>query len=137
MNAVRRCPRADAPRSVRGDCGGAGIDARPVTGPGTLAIRVRRSVDGCVIELSGECTATGVSRLAETLEQAIEQGGETIQLDLSKLEAIDRSGVHTILTAHLRAGNQLQQFLIVPGRGSVQRVLDGVQGPFAYVGRRP
>jgi anti-anti-sigma factor len=104
--------------------------------PGTLHIRSRRSRDQRIVELAGELNLRTRDPLADVLEEAREGDAGQIVLDLSDLVAIDHAGLDTILTAHLRASDELKLFLIVPGPPAVQRVLDRVQGPFTYATRR-
>ena len=44
--------------------------------------------------------------------------------------------VGTILLAHLCAVADHRQFILVPGRGTVQRVVDRVEGPLDYLARQ-
>ena len=102
-------------------------------GPGVLRVRCRRRDGRHVIALSGALNLTSRARLVEALEDAIEDDEGQIVLDLSDLESIDSAGLGTILTAHLRACDELKLLVIVPGPPLVQRVLDSVHGPFVYV----
>jgi anti-anti-sigma factor len=87
-----------------------------------------------VIELRGELKLETGAPLGEALGKALEDDAEKIVLDLSRLESIDRSGLHAILVAHLRASDQLKQFVIVPGPTAVQEVFNAIEGPFSYAG---
>ncbi len=95
-------------------------------------VRTRRSLETYRIELSGELTRARVPALVQALETALDRGADEVVLDLSHVERIDRSCVHTILVAHLRASDRLQQLVIVPGSGSVRAALDAIAGPFQY-----
>jgi anti-anti-sigma regulatory factor len=97
-----------------------------------VVVRTRRSLETYRIELSGELTRTRVPALVQALETALDRGAAEVVLDLSHVERIDRACVHTILVAHLRASDQLQQLVIVPGSSSVRAALEGVEGPFQY-----
>jgi anti-anti-sigma regulatory factor len=100
---------------------------------GTLRISNGRFRDEYIVELCGELTLeTGA--LAEALGKALEDGAERVILDLSRLESIDHSSLHAILLAHLRASDQLKQFVVVPGPSAVQEVFDTIEGPFSYAG---
>lgn len=46
-----------------------------------------------------------------------------------------RAAVISMLVAYLRASDQGDEFVIIPGPESVQRVLDATQGPFEYTTR--
>jgi anti-anti-sigma factor len=104
----------------------------PLRDPGPLAIRARRVGSVCVVALRGVLDVTTCSLLADALEWALEQTSRQTVLDLSELESIDYAGVHTILTAHLRSADRLEEFLMIPGPEAVQSVLDRVNGPFEY-----
>jgi anti-anti-sigma regulatory factor len=95
-------------------------------------VRTRRSLETYRIELSGELTRAGAPALVEALDKALELGPPEVVLDLTGVERLDPECVHTILVAHLRAGDQLQQLLIVPGRNSVRAALEAIAGPFQY-----
>jgi anti-anti-sigma factor len=97
-----------------------------------LDIDTRSSADRIVIKLFGELREAMCGSLAEVLERALEGRERSLVLDLSKLEAIDQSGVHTILLAHLRATDDHRDFLIVRGPPAVQRAFNIVNGPFRY-----
>jgi hypothetical protein len=73
--------------------------------------------------------------LVEALEDALADDAERIVLDLTALDSIDHPGLDAILTAHLRASDELKVLLIVPGPPRVQWVFDGIQGPFLYAAR--
>jgi anti-anti-sigma factor len=90
--------------------------------------------DEYVIELSGELELETGAPVGAALGKALEDDAERIVLDLSRLESIDRSGLHAILLAHLRASDQLKQFVIVPGPTAVQDAFDTIEGPFSYAG---
>jgi anti-anti-sigma factor len=101
-------------------------------GSSLLDIDTRSSGNRLVIELSGELREAMCGSLAAVLERALEGREQAFVLDLSKLEAIDQSGVRTILLAHLRATDDHRDFLIVRGPRAVQRAFDIVDGPFRY-----
>jgi anti-anti-sigma regulatory factor len=86
-----------------------------------------------IVELAGRLDHSCCDLLAATLQQAIDTGVDRIVLDLSEVVAVDRAAVLAILLAHLRASDQRTQFLIVPGRRSVQEALEAIRGPFTYV----
>ncbi len=100
--------------------------------PGPLAIRASRVGSVCVVALGGVLDVTTCSLLADVLDWALEQTSRQTVLDLSGLESIDHAGVHTILTAHLRCADRLEEFLMIPGPEAVQSLLDRVNGPFEY-----
>jgi anti-anti-sigma factor len=101
-------------------------------GPGELGLRCRRSPGRNIVELSGTLHGRTRDELAEALEEALEDEAGAIVLDLHELESIDHAGLDTVLTAHLRAGDELKVLVVVPGPERVQRVLDDAQAPFVY-----
>jgi anti-anti-sigma regulatory factor len=100
-----------------------------------LGLRSRRGPDGRVIALSGALHVRTCAPLVEALEDALADDAERIVLDLTALDSIDHPGLDAILTAHLRASDELKVLLIVPGPPRVQWVFDGIQGPFLYAAR--
>jgi anti-anti-sigma factor len=104
----------------------------PSPAPGPLAIRARRVGSVCVVALGGLLDVATCLLLADVLDWTLEQSTHQTVLDLSDLESIDYAGVHTILTAHLRSADRLEELLIVPGPEAVQSMLDAVNGPFEY-----
>jgi anti-anti-sigma factor len=110
-----------------------------VTGlpPGELRVRSRRSRGQHIVELLGTLDRRTREQLVVALEEALEGDAEEIVLDLGDLESIDHAGLDAVLTAHLRASDQLKVLVIVPGPGPVQRTLDDAGAPFLYgVGQR-
>ncbi|MEA2197546.1 MAG: hypothetical protein QOJ25_1597 [Solirubrobacteraceae bacterium] len=102
-----------------------------------LGLRRRRAPAGHIIALSGELNLDTRESLIEALEQALDDDVGQIVLDLSALASIDGAGLDTILTAHLRASDELTTMVIIPGPETVQRVFDAIQGPFVYALRYP
>jgi anti-anti-sigma regulatory factor len=103
-------------------------------GSALLDIQLRRFPEKLVIQIAGELSDAMCRPLAEALERALAGREPAMVLDLSRLDVIHPTGVHTILTAHLRASDEHKEFLIVPGPPAVQRLFDAIDGPFRYVG---
>lgn len=99
---------------------------------GTLGVSSRRAHEQHIIQLRGALSGRTRDPLTDALEDALEDGSKLIVLDLRGLHSIDMAGLDTILTAHLRAGDELKCLVIVPGSPQIQRVLDASQGPFLY-----
>jgi anti-anti-sigma factor len=97
-----------------------------------LGIRTGRSGDRYIVALSGRLDQATSGALADTLDEALEEDGELIVLDISDLEVIDTTGVQTILLGYIRTSDERKQLLLVPGRGAVQRIIDDIHGPFRY-----
>jgi anti-anti-sigma factor len=105
--------------------------------PGELRLRSRQSRSRHVVALSGTLDVRTREPLVVALEEALEGDAEEIVLDLGDLESIDHAGLDAVLTAHLRASDQLKVLVILPGPGPVQRALDDARAPFRYgVGKR-
>jgi anti-anti-sigma regulatory factor len=100
--------------------------------PYGAVLRTRRSLEDYRIEISGELTGARRDRLVEALDRALEIGVARVILDLREVGAIDRPCLQAILQAYLRASDQHQQLLIVPGGNSVRAAFDALQGPFLY-----
>jgi anti-anti-sigma factor len=101
--------------------------------PIPLGIRTRRVGSRYVVALSGRLDRATRGSLADTLDQALDEDNDAIVLDLADLQLIDEAGVRTILLAHLRSSDEHRQFLVVPGREAVQRIIDQIEGPFRYI----
>jgi anti-anti-sigma factor len=101
-----------------------------------LRVRCRRRQGAYTVELAGTLHERTREPLIEVLEEALEDEAGQIILDLGALEAIDHAGLDAVLTAHLRACDQLKALLIVPGPEPVQRVFDNAQAPFLYTSGR-
>jgi anti-anti-sigma factor len=112
--------------------------AGPATGQASdeLRVRSRRARGQHIIELAGSLNRRTRDPLVEVLEEVLEEDAGLLILDLDDLESIDPAGLDAVLTAHLRASDQLKVLLIVPGPQPVQRVFDGAQVPFLYASRR-
>jgi len=98
-----------------------------------VKIEVRRSGALVVVALTGVLDLMTCQPVAELLDWTLVQDSQRTVLDLRSLEAIDHAGVHTLLVAYLRASDQFDEFLIVAGPESVQRVIDRIHGPFQYI----
>ena len=102
-----------------------------------LRIRCRRSRDRHIVEASGTLNAHTRAGLTDALEIALESDAGQIVLDLGGLASIDHSGLDTVLTAHLRAGDDRRTLVIIPGPDQVQRVFDDARAPFLYASPKP
>jgi anti-anti-sigma factor len=100
-----------------------------------LRVRSRRSGAVRIVELGGKLNGSTRGPLADALEDALEGDAGQIVLDLGELESIDPAGLDVVLTAHLRASDELKVLLVVPGPEPVQRVFDAAQVPLFYASR--
>jgi anti-anti-sigma factor len=87
-----------------------------------------RSGEVCVVALTGVLDLATCPLLASALDWGLEQDNHRTVLNLSGLERIGHAGLGTILTAHLRVADQLDEFVIIPGPDSVRRVIDRIHG---------
>ncbi|MDQ6778615.1 MAG: STAS domain-containing protein [Actinomycetota bacterium] len=101
-----------------------------------LRVRCRRSRGQPIVEVAGKLNERTRDALVEALEESLEDDAGQIVLDLGELESIDHAGLDAVLTAHLRASDQLKIILIFPGSWPVQRVFDDAQVPFLYTSGR-
>jgi anti-anti-sigma factor len=97
-----------------------------------LQIRTTRVRDGLWISLSGELIAATAARLADCLDDALDDCVTPIVVDLSELQALAPSAVATLLIAHRRAFDDHRELLLIRGSTDVQQVVDRVDGPFLY-----
>jgi anti-anti-sigma factor len=104
--------------------------------PGPLRVRCRRSRREHVVAVSGRLDRRTSAPLVDALEDALEGGAPRIVLDLAALESTDHAGLDVVLTAQLRAGDDLKLLFIVPGPEPVQRLFDDARGPFLYAARK-
>ncbi len=102
---------------------------------GTLDIRTSRVGNTRLLKLSSQLNQKTSESLTEVLERTTKHDMDTTVLDVSYLVLIDRTGVHTILTANLQATNQRDELLIIPTPQAVQRAIDAIHGPFRYTTR--
>jgi anti-anti-sigma factor len=109
----------------------AGAEALQASGE-VLQIRTTRVRDGLWVSLSGELTAVTAARLADCLDEALDDYVTPIVVDLSDLQALAPAAVATLLIAHWRAFDDHRELLLVRGSTTVQQVVDRVDGPFLY-----
>ena len=119
----------------RRECQEHGAGREPAA-PERLQVRAEYSRPVTRVELFGDLSPATCARLADCLDQALESDAERIVLDLSGLDRLDPAAVGTILLAHLCAVADHRQFILVPARGTVQRVVERVEGPFDYLARQ-
>jgi anti-anti-sigma factor len=112
---------------------GTGIASRDLAGTELLQIRTTRVRDGLWVALSGELTAATATRLADCLDEALDDEHATrIVVDLSDLRRLEPAAVSALLIAHRRAFDDHRELLLTRGSAAVQQIVDRVDGPFLY-----
>jgi anti-sigma B factor antagonist len=72
----------------------------------------------------GELDLVSSPIFAQALERARESGAELIVVDLRRLEFMDSTGLHVLITAQQRAIQSGRRFGAVKGTPPIQRVFD-------------
>jgi anti-sigma B factor antagonist len=88
-----------------------------------LTIDVRHEQDRVVLGLHGELDLASAPLLENEIENASNGTGSAIVLDLQELQFIDSTGLRIILSAHERAKERGQDFMLTRGSQQVQRLL--------------
>jgi anti-anti-sigma factor len=76
------------------------------------------------LTLSGELDLVSSPILRQSLDRANEADAELIVVDLRKLEFMDSTGLHLLVTAQQRAHDSARRFAVVRGGEHVQRLFD-------------
>ena len=79
--------------------------------------------DATVLAVSGELDLAASPTLEQELEQALQQPGEGLIIDLRELEFIDSTGLSVLVKAHQRAEQSGRRFGLVNGGSQVRRLL--------------
>lgn len=101
-----------------------------------LRVRCLSTKGERIVAVSGRLDQRTREPLVGALDDALDGDAPHIVLDLAELESIDQAGLDAVLTAHLRATDQLKLLSIVPGPEPVQRVFETARAPFLYAARR-
>jgi anti-sigma B factor antagonist len=92
--------------------------------PGSLRIS-SALVDGAVeVSLQGELDLASARQMEERFAAIDEQGPTRVVVDLAELSFMDSSGLRVLLLADSRAREKGYEFVLLPGRESVQRVFE-------------
>lgn len=87
---------------------------------GTLTLKAREGASGCTLAVAGELDLANAGSLSGELAK-LETSGAPLQIDLSKLEFIDSTGIAIIVGAYQRLGERLR---LVPSTApDVRRVM--------------
>jgi anti-sigma B factor antagonist len=74
--------------------------------------------------LSGELDLAVAAGLEATILGLSGEGVSAVELDLSRLTFMDSSGLRAVLRAHELCAEHGCDFLVIPGSGQVQRLLE-------------
>jgi anti-sigma B factor antagonist len=88
-----------------------------------LTVDVRHEQDRVVLGLHGELDLASAPLLETQIENASDDTGAAVVLDLQELQFIDSTGLRIILSAHERAKERGQDFALTRGSQQVQRLL--------------
>jgi stage II sporulation protein AA (anti-sigma F factor antagonist) len=93
--------------------------------PGGLVVRAQREADGLVLSLYGELDLSTSSLLERKLGMAEAGESERLVIDLSGLQFLDSTGLHTLVRAQKRWCNREGRSLsLLRGPRAVQRVFE-------------
>ena len=76
------------------------------------------------ISPAGELDLANIGKLQNELEKLIEGGFARIVIDLRRVEFLDSTALHALLSAHARAHRERWELAIIPGPRAVQRTFD-------------
>lgn len=71
-----------------------------------------------------EIDITNTEALRSALLKAAADGSRVVVVDMSRTQFCDSSGLHALLTAHKRAGEEGREVLLVLGHPTVRRVFE-------------
>jgi anti-sigma B factor antagonist len=94
------------------------------SGRHTLAVQDAVSEGRHTLVLTGELDVAFASDLEQMVTRLCASGVRGVALDLSKLTFVDSTGIRAILRAQAVCREHGYDFLIEPGRESVQRVFE-------------
>lgn len=90
-----------------------------------LTIEIDRSQPSlAVVALAGELDIVSAGELQETLESVIEEGSDTIRLDLSGLTFIDSTGLSSFIAAHKAAEERGSSLEFAGVSAQTRRLMD-------------
>lgn len=98
--------------------------ASPAFRPSGFAFSVRSERPGVKrVLLSGELDIATAPQLNDVLAAAA-RGSAAVILDLTELKFMDSTGLHAILSAHMRLEEANCQLALIPGCHQVQRIFE-------------
>ena len=89
-----------------------------------FVVETQRTGRAVTLALSGELDLVSSPILGQALERANESDAELLIVDLRKLEFMDSTGLHLLVTAHQRAHESGRRFALIRGGDQVQRLFD-------------
>jgi anti-sigma B factor antagonist len=92
--------------------------------PTRFSIDVQPQRDTVKVSPAGELDLATIEELQNELEKLIEAGFPRIVVDLRRVEFLDSTGLHALLSANARANEEGWQLGIIPGRPGVQRIFE-------------
>jgi anti-sigma B factor antagonist len=90
------------------------------TQDGTLTLRVTEGEPLCKLALGGELDMSNAPAFSAELLR-LEASGTSLEIDLSRLEFIDSTGIAVLVGAHQRLGERLQ--LVRSDAPAVERIM--------------
>jgi anti-sigma B factor antagonist len=96
----------------------------PSAHEGPLSVRTREDGDSLVIRAFGEIDLASVEVLRRSLHDAFESNASSMTLDLTEVSFIDSSGLHALVWAAARSGENGDRLRIRCGSGAVRRMIE-------------
>jgi anti-anti-sigma factor len=118
-----------------------GREHAPAGAPIGFSVEINLQRETAEIIPAGELDLATIGQLQSELEALIDAGFARIVIDLRRVEFLDSTGLHALVSAHARAKHEDWQLAIIPGRRAVQRVFEitGIveELPFSSITDRP
>ncbi|MCE5199181.1 MAG: STAS domain-containing protein [Armatimonadota bacterium] len=101
-----------------------------------LQINVRKNGTTRVIDLTGEVDAYTSARFREVMLELIEEGGQNLVINMSKVEYIDSSGLGALVGGLKRVSERKGRIVIVCDQPQVSKVFEitGLEKVFPIYG---
>jgi anti-sigma B factor antagonist len=117
------------------DGANAPASTRP-SAPSGFSVEVKRERETAELIPAGEVDLATIGQLQSELETLIKAGFARVVIDLRGVEFLDSTGLHALLDANARAGQDGWQLAIIPGPRAVQRIFEitGVTDRLPFVG---
>ena len=96
----------------------------PGSAPNGFSLEIKRQRETAQLIPAGEVDLATAGQLQSELEKLIEAGFTRIVIDLRRIEFLDSSGLHALISAHARAQQGRWQLEIIPGPRAVQRIFE-------------